>query len=116
MNAATAAHYSQPLQPPTATADERVTLPLLPLTPPPPITTSSDDDDEYDEDTTTTKLQTSPTTYRSLTRDTHRGRGGWSRTGRRLHLQRNKDHGEKLGLSYHNGSKNDFMGESSKVF
>jgi hypothetical protein len=28
MDAATAVHYSQPLQPPTATADERVTRPL----------------------------------------------------------------------------------------
>jgi len=76
MIATTAAHYSQPLQPPTATTDERVTLPLLLLMPPPPTTASSDDDDEYDEDTTTTKLQTSPTTYCSLTCDTHRGRGG----------------------------------------
>jgi hypothetical protein len=50
MNAATAAHYSQPLQPPTATADERVTRPLLPLPPPSPTTTSSDDDDEDDDD------------------------------------------------------------------
>ncbi len=46
MNAATTAHYSQPLQPPTATADERVRGPLLPLPPPPTMTTSSDDDDK----------------------------------------------------------------------
>jgi hypothetical protein len=102
MNAATAVHYSQPLQPPTATAGERVTRPLLPLPPPPLMTTSSDnkdDDDDYDDNTTPTKPPTSPTTYRSLTHDTHRGRGVWSQTGRQLHWQRNKDHGEKLGLS-----------------
>ena len=46
MNAATAAHYSQPLQPLTATADKRVMGPLLPLPPPPTMTTSSDDDDK----------------------------------------------------------------------
>jgi hypothetical protein len=48
MNAATTAYYSQLLQPPTATADERVTRPLLPLPPPPPTTTSSDDGDDDD--------------------------------------------------------------------
>ena len=53
MNAATATHYSQLLQPPTATADERETHPLLPLPPPPPpppTMTSSDDDDDNDDD------------------------------------------------------------------
>jgi len=39
MNAATAAHYSQLLQPPTAIADERVRCPLLPLLPTPPMMT-----------------------------------------------------------------------------
>ena len=51
-----------------------------------------------DDDTTTTKPPTPPTTYRSLTCDTHRGRGGWSRTGRRLHWQGNKANGRKINI------------------
>jgi len=51
MNVATATHYSQPLQPPTATINERVTCPLLLLLlPPPPTTTSDDYQDGKDND------------------------------------------------------------------
>jgi hypothetical protein len=73
------------------------------------LSASSAAANDDDDDTTTTKPPTPPTTYRSLTCDTHQGRGGWSRTGRRLHWQGNKDHGEMLGLSG-NGRKINIRG------
>jgi hypothetical protein len=48
MNAAATTHYSQLLQPPTATAGERVMRPLLPL--PLPTTTTMTINDEEDDD------------------------------------------------------------------